>query len=54
MDGLSFNGYGHAYIGNLGGENSPQIRFTLTPQQHDGLILTAFGVSLVWIRRRYF
>eukprot|EP00800_Vazella_pourtalesii_P001416 TRINITY_DN1128_c0_g1_i2.p1 TRINITY_DN1128_c0_g1~~TRINITY_DN1128_c0_g1_i2.p1 ORF type:complete len:657 (+),score=145.66 TRINITY_DN1128_c0_g1_i2:457-2427(+) len=43
VDGLSFNGYGHAYVGNLGEETSPQIKFTVTPQEHDGLILTGFG-----------
>ena len=45
VDGLSFNGYGHAYVRDLGQELSPQIKFSMTPQEHDGLILTAFGVS---------
>ncbi|KAI6660716.1 hypothetical protein LOD99_10297 [Oopsacas minuta] len=41
VDGLSFYGYGHAYIRNT--LNSPIIKFTVTPQEHDGLILTSFG-----------
>ncbi|KAI6661217.1 hypothetical protein LOD99_10145 [Oopsacas minuta] len=41
VDGLSFYGYGHAYIRNT--QNSPIVKFTVTPQEHDGLILTSFG-----------